>query len=202
MTIMDLKEMKGNFCRLLRSTGRQNVGSVIAELERLGFFEAPASRKDHNSFAGGLLIHAMNVYRVALEIAHDMRCLDPDLEVSDDSLIIASLLHDICKAPRYHHSTQVNGEWQKCYDHLPVGHGEKSVIMLLRLGMEMTDAEILAIRWHMGPWQIALHNEEMQEDYRHATLSCPLVSIIESADKLAAQILEVKPSAPATGPDL
>ena len=191
MTIMDLKEMKGNFCRLLRSTGRQNVGSVIAELERLGFFDAPASRKDHNSFPGGLLLHAMNVYRVALEIAHDMRCLNPDLEISDDSLIIASLLHDICKAPRYLHSIQKNGEWEKSYEHLPVGHGEKSVIMLLRLGMEMTDEEILAIRWHMGPWQIALHNEEMLEDYRHATLSCPLVSIIESADKLAAQILEV-----------
>lgn len=188
---MDLKEMKGNFCRLIRSTGRQNVGSVIAELERLGFFDAPASRKDHNSFPGGLLLHAMNVYRVALEIAHDMRCLNPDLEISDDSLIIASLLHDICKAPRYLHSTQKNGEWEKSYEHLPVGHGEKSVIMLLRLGMEMTDDEILAIRWHMGPWQIALHNEEMLEDYRHATLSCPLVSIIESADKLAAQILEV-----------
>ena len=190
---MDLKEMKGNFCRLLRSTGRQNVGSVIAELERLGFFEAPASRKDHNSFPGGLLLHAMNVYRVALEIAHDMRCLNPDLEIIDDSLIIASLLHDICKAPRYLQSTQKNGEWEKSYEHLPVGHGEKSVIMLLRLGFEMTDEEILAIRWHMGPWQIALHNEEMTEDYNHAVRSCALLSVVEAADKLAAQILEVKP---------
>lgn len=194
MNSYSLKEMKGNFCKLLRSTGRQHVGAVIAELERLGFFEAPASRRDHNPFVGGLLVHSLNVYRVALEIYHDMRCLDPDLEVSDDNLIVASLLHDICKAPRYLHSTQKNGVWEKNYEHLPVGHGEKSVIMLLRLGLEMTDSEILAIRWHMGPWQIALHNEEMQEDYRRATLSCPLLPIIEAADKLAAQILEVKRS--------
>lgn len=186
-------ENKSNFIQLLRSTGRKGIDAVIAELERLGFFEAPASRKDHNSLPGGLLVHSLNVYRVALEIAHDMCCLQPDLEISDDSLIIAALLHDVCKAPRYQGSSQQNGEWIKNYSHLPVGHGEKSVIMLLRLGLEMTDDEIIAIRWHMGAWQIALHNEEMQQDYRHATFTCPLLVIIEAADKLAAQILEVKP---------
>ena len=119
--------------------------------------------------------------------------INPDLEVSDDSLIIASLLHDVCKAPRYQGSTKAGGVYQKNYNHLPVGHGEKSVIMLLRLGLELTDDEIMAIRWHMGAWQIALHNEERQQDYVHATHTCPLLSIIEAADKLAAQILEVKP---------
>jgi hypothetical protein len=46
----------------------------------------------------------------------------------------------------------------------------------------------------MGAWQLALHNEEMQQDYIHAIRSCPLLSIIETADKLAAQILEVIPN--------
>lgn len=191
--MMKRNEDKQNFCRLLRSTERQNVDAVIVELERLGFFEAPASRKDHNSMPGGLLKHSLNVYRVALEISRDMSHLLPDFEISDDSLIVASLLHDICKAPRYLNSSQVNGEYQKNYNHLPVGHGEKSVIMLLRLGFEMTDDEMLAIRWHMAPWQLALNNTEMVEDFRHAELSCPLVSIIQAADRLAAKILEVKP---------
>lgn len=191
--MMKRNEDKQNFCRLLRSTERQNVDAVIAELERLGFFEAPASRKDHNSMPGGLLKHSLNVYRVALEISRDMSHLLPDFEISDDSLIVASLLHDICKAPRYLNSSQVDGEYQKNYAHLPVGHGEKSVIMLLRLGFEMTDDEIMAIRWHMAPWQLALNNTEMVEDFRHAELSCPLVSIIQAADRLAAKILEVKP---------
>ena len=186
-------ENKNNFCRLLRSTNRHGIGAVIAELEWLDFFEAPASRRDHNSYPGGLVAHSLNVYRVAKEISLVMRNINPDLEVSDDSLIIASLLHDVCKAPRYQGSINKDGVYQKNYSHLPVGHGEKSVIMLLRLGLELTDDEILAIRWHMGAWQIALHNEEMQQDYIHATLSCPLLSIIEAADKLAAQILEVKP---------
>lgn len=164
---------KCNFCRLLRSTERENIDKVIAEIEKLGFFDAPASRKDHNSFSGGLVAHSLNVYRVAKDISLAMCNINPDLEVSDDSLIIASLLHDICKAPRYQGSSQKNGEYQKNYSHLPVGHGEKSVIMLLRLGLEMTDDEILAIRWHMGAWQMALHNEEMQQDYIHATQNWP-----------------------------
>ena len=34
----------------------------------------------------------------------------------------------------------------------PMGHGEKSLVLLLCSGLELTDAEMLAIRWHMGPW--------------------------------------------------
>lgn len=189
--MMQKNENKDNFCKLLRSTSRHGIGAVITELEWLDFFEAPASRKDHNSYPGGLVAHSLNVYRVAKELSLVMRNINPDLEISDDSLIIASLLHDVCKAPRYQGCLCKDGVYQKNYTHLPVGHGEKSVIMLLRLGVELTDDEILAIRWHMGAWQIALHNEEMQQDYLHAIRTCPLLSIIEAADKLAAQILEV-----------
>ena len=127
---MNEKEMKGNFVKLLRSTSRLGVGAVIAELERYGFFEAPASHNAHNAISGGLVAHSLNVYRVAKEISMAMRNINPDLEVSDDSLIIAALLHDVCKAPRYQGSQCEGGVYQKSYSHLPVGHGEKSVIML------------------------------------------------------------------------
>lgn len=51
--IMKKNENKDNFCRLLRSTSRHGVGAVITELEWLDFFEAPASRRDHNAYPGG-----------------------------------------------------------------------------------------------------------------------------------------------------
>ena len=35
-------------------------------------------------------------------------------------------------------------------DALPLGHGEKSVIIALKAGVDLTDEEIIAIRWHMG----------------------------------------------------
>ena len=62
--------------------------------------------------------------------------------------------------------------------------------MLLQWGLQLTKEEILAIRWHMGPWQLPLHNEEQQKDYVQAVESCPLVTLIHTADTLASKIIE------------
>lgn len=188
-------ELRDSFCEILRSTGRAGVEAVIAELEKLGFFTAPASRRDHMASPGGLLKHSLNVYRVAMLLLHDMRVLRSDLAISKDSIAIAALLHDVCKSMRYipnpYYGMDDEDRYQKVYSHLPVGHGEKSVIMLLRLGLCLSDDEILAIRWHMSPWDLSMTNDEMSEDYRHAENVCPLVAIIQAADKLAAKVLEV-----------
>ena len=194
MNEMEHIEMKDSFCEILKSTGRAGVEAVIAELEKLGFFTAPASRHDHMACPGGLLEHSLNVYRVAMLLLHDMRILRQDLSISADSIAIAALLHDVCKSMRYvqnpYYGMDDEDRYLKVYSHLPVGHGEKSVIMLLRLGLELTDDEILAIRWHMSPWDLSMTNDEMSEDYRFAENACPLVAIIQAADKLAAKVLE------------
>ena len=76
-----------------------------------------------------------------------------------DSVIISILLHDVCKADIYKKAikrqknaygmwTDVSG-YDVDYSNFPVGHGEKSVIVLLRSGLDLTDDEIIAIRWHM-----------------------------------------------------
>ena len=183
-----IAEMKERFSSLILSTQRKNAERVIAELERLGFFEAPASRKDHLPVAGGLVEHSMNVYRMATMLAHDVSELKDDVRIDENSLIITSLLHDICKATRYRLNAE--NEYEKDYTYFPVGHGEKSVIMLLQWGFELDEDEILAIRYHMGAWQIALHNTEAQEDYKQACRNCPLLTILHTADTLASQILE------------
>lgn len=194
MNEMEQFEMKDSFCEILRSTGRTGVEAVIAELENLGFFTAPASRRDHMACPGGLLEHSLNVYRVAMLLLHDMRILHQNLSISADSIAIAALLHDVCKSTRYvqnpYYGMDDEERYQKDYSHLPVGHGEKSVIMLLRLGLELTDDEILAVRWHMSPWDLSMTNAEMREDYCFAENTCPLVAIIQTADKLAAKVLE------------
>lgn len=182
-------EMREYFCSLLLSTQRKNAETVIKELDRLGFFEAPASRKDHLPVVGGLMQHSINVYHMAIKLANDVHSLKSDVHIDEKSLLVVSLLHDICKATRY--KLNAESKYEKDYTHFPVGHGEKSVIMLLRLGFELNEDEILAIRYHMGPWQIALHNEEVQKDYRQACYSCPLLSILHTADTLVAQILEI-----------
>ena len=181
---MNNKEL---FTSLLRSTNRQGIEEVLIELENISFFEAPASRKDHLAYPGGLLQHSLNVYNVSMMLYNQLKALKPDLEIQEESIIIASLLHDVCKADRY--TMTDNGTYVKNYN-FPVGHGEKSVILLLKWGLELTNYnEILAIRWHMGGWHVP-NNEEQQTDYVHAVESCPLVTLIHTADTLASKIIE------------
>lgn len=186
-----MKKTKNNkelFTNLLKSTNRIGIEKVLNELEIIGFFEAPASRKDHLAYSGGLLQHSLNVYNVSMTLYKQLKALNSDLKIKEDSIIIASLLHDVCKADRY--SVSDDGAYVKNYN-FPVGHGEKSVIMLLKWGLELSEAEMLAIRWHMGGWHVP-HNEEQQTDYVKAVESCPLVSLIHAADTLASKVLEIE----------
>lgn len=184
-------ELKDSFCDLLRSVNRPHTEDIISGLERIGFFHSPASRRDHLSYEGGLLEHSMNVYRVATLLANDMRVLRCDFSVSKNSLIVASLCHDVCKSGRY--SLNAQGEYEKDFSCFPAGHGEASVIWLLQHGYPLNEDEVLAIRYHMGPWHVPV-NEEMQTLYEYACTNYPLVPLIHTADTLAAKILEVKPS--------
>ncbi|WP_253951907.1 HD domain-containing protein [Xylanibacter caecicola] len=194
--------MKDEFVSLLRSTGRTGVDAVIGYLEKSGFFDAPASVQRHLSRNGGLLEHSLNVCRVALKLREAMTVLKPGVEgrLPEDSVIIASLLHDVCKSNIYHKTTKyrknVQGRWEPYegyevdYSRFPVGHGEKSVIMLLRLGLELTNDEIVAIRWHMSAWNLAFQSYEDKCNISAAAEGYPLLALIQAADGLAANMLE------------
>ena len=199
---IDIKANNEEFLELLRSTKRDGVEDVITDLENLGFFSAPASAGHHLNVEGGLVLHSINTCKAALAVWEAMKPLEPSLqtEVSRDSLIIASLLHDVCKADIYVRSVKkrrnVLGQWEDTegykvsYKEFPMGHGEKSVIQLLCSGLDMTDAEMLAIRWHMGAWGINMNSYEDQRCYDTARALYPLVSIVQTADGLAASIME------------
>lgn len=126
--------------------------------------------------------------------------VEPKLPVA--SVIIAALLHDVCKADIYEEGQKfrkgANGRWEpySAYDiddsALPVGHGEKSVIRLLQWGLEMTNDEILAIRWHMDAWDLAFNSIEAKSNINAAKDQCPLLSVIKAADGLASFVLETR----------
>ncbi|MDO4320791.1 MAG: HD domain-containing protein [Bacteroidales bacterium] len=202
MSDKDNAAMRERFCRILRDTGRENIEYVIEDLTDYGFFEAPASARNHFNFPGGLLQHSLNVYDMAMALRGAIIPMRPDMEnaLPADSVAIAALLHDVCKARIYHRTKRKQrneiGVWEDVesyevdYSDLPVGHGEKSVIMLLRSGLDLEDSEIFAIRWHMGAWDIPAQSIEMDKSYRRAQQKSPLVALIHTADTLAAQILE------------
>ncbi len=197
-----MENQRERFCKILRDTGRENIEYVIEDLEALGFFEAPASVRNHFNFPGGLMQHSLNVYDMAMALRGAIVPMRPDMETAlrPDSIAIAALLHDVCKSDIYKKTVKKRrneiGVWEDIegydvdYSGLPVGHGEKSVIMLLRSGLDLEDDEIYAIRWHMGAWELPMQSIEMEKSYRTAQQQSPLVALIHTADTLAAQILE------------
>ncbi|MCR8874512.1 HD domain-containing protein [Phocaeicola barnesiae] len=199
-----MKQNRSEFVELLYSTGREGMDEVIGQLEELGFFQAPASSKFHLNHEGGLLEHSLNVCKVGLMLREQMLALKPDLEESlnKESVIIAALLHDICKADIYQKCIRKRkdrlGQWvdyetyELDYSDFPLGHGEKSVIVLLRMGLDLSDDEIMAIRWHMSAWDLPFQSPDLKANFDTAKRLCPLCSLIQAADGLASNLLESK----------
>ena len=197
-----MENLKQQFQEKLLSTKRDGMEDVIKHLERLGFFTAPASTKFHLSVKGGLMKHSWNVCKTALMLREQMILMKPELvdKLPEDSVVIAALLHDVCKSNIYKDAIlnrkNDQGYWEKVpgyevdYSSLPLGHGEKSVIMLLTLGLKLTKDEMLAIRWHMTAWELAFQSPEQKSNLQKAREIAPLCVLIQAADGLSTSLLE------------
>lgn len=121
------------------------------------FFTAPASGRRHSSFEGGLCHHSLNTYKrfrnkIIQEFGENFT-----ETVSEESVAIIALLHDVCKVNTYtvdYRNQKIDGQWVQvpyyAYNNtLPYGHGEKSVYIVSGF-MRLTREEAMAINWHMG----------------------------------------------------
>ncbi|WP_373899302.1 HD domain-containing protein [Haloimpatiens sp. FM7315] len=189
----DIQEVKERILNLLGSIDRKGIDKVIKYLEESDFFIAPASTRFHGNYEGGLGEHSLNVYELFKEKNERY-----DFGLSEDTVKIVSLLHDICKVNFYTvYDKNVNiagaGEkpkWikQPAYgvkDDLPIGHGEKSVIRLLQF-MSLTKDEILMIRWHMGGYE----PKENLNNISAAWNMCKAATALHTADLESSYILE------------
>ena len=204
--IMDptIELKKQEFIELLRSTGREGIDDLIDYLDegRNHFFTAPASVNHHLNCDGGLLEHSLNVCHAALKLRELAISERPELEnqLKRDSVIIASLLHDICKADIYRPTRKKKkdetGIWVEVdsydidYSNFPMGHGEKSAMMALWAGLEITQEELLAIRWHMTAWDLPMQSVEATKSLNAARDKHPLCSLVQLADGVAANLIE------------
>lgn len=156
------------FEHLLKSTKRSGIEDLIEFIRKSDFYTAPASTRFHSCHEGGLLEHSLNVYDRLISKFND-ELWESSVEVGSDSLIIAALLHDLCKS--YFYGTELknkkeyhdkgsksdsNGRFDwvtvPSYvvdDKIPYGHGEKSVMMIEEY-IKLKPIERYAIRWHMG----------------------------------------------------
>lgn len=183
----------------LLMTNRPGIDKVIEFLNNTDFYTAPASTVYHSNCECGLLNHSIIVYSTAMETKKMYVDMNPPVEdkLNDDSIAICALLHDICKCCFYVKQTKWkkddNGQWQSYIgygveDVFPIGHGEKSVIMLQNLGLELKPEEMLAIRYHMGMWGDG--GSEQKYSQNQAVHCSPLVPLIQMSDFTASTIFE------------
>ena len=120
-------------------------------------------------------------------------------ELLSESVAISTLLHDICKTcfyvPALKWKKGNDGKWfnydgYDIEDTFPIGHGEKSVIMLQNIGLDMNPAEMLGIRFHMGFW--GGEGNDLKYSHTKALKICPLVLLLQMADFAASTAFEVE----------
>lgn len=144
---------------------REGSEKLLEWLEKSDFFTCPASTRRHSAYKGGLCEHSVKVYKRFVKLLESEYGVDWTKKVSPESVAIMALLHDVCKVNTYVEdvkNVKVDGVWvQKPYykveDHLPYGHGEKSVYIISAF-MRLTREEALAINWHMGEYDIRVQN--------------------------------------------
>jgi hypothetical protein len=184
--------MKTKFLELLREVKRPGIEDLVQYLLDSDFFEAPASSEFHLNVPGGLLEHSLNVYNSLVGIAGKYSPTTPR-----ESIILAGLGHDLCKIGLYvrdFRNKKINGKWEQVEywnhdDKFPVGHGEKSVIILQKY-IKLTDEEIYSVRFHMASWDCEGYSQK--KSLNGAMDKCKLLKCLIIADQVATFFMEDK----------
>ena len=164
----------------LVETHREGIDSVVEWLGENHFYDAPASVTHHNAFQGGLAKHSWEVYCQAMAL---WQASDHREAMAPESVAIAALLHDVCKADNYQFDSSNPYHILTLNDNRAKGHGERSVRILERLGLAMSHEERMAIHWHMGEFELSSGGSE--QDYEES-VRIPLCNLVRRADGYAA----------------
>lgn len=202
---MDNQMNIDRFENLLSNVKREGMPALMAFIKKSDFYTAPASTRYHSCHEGGLLEHSLNVYDCLMAKLENPTWSEALSQVEPESIVIAALLHDLCKC--YYYAVEMknkkvysetgskvdNGgryDWQlvpgyTTDDKIPYGHGEKSVMMIEEY-IRLKPVERYAIRWHMG-------FTEPKESWNTLGLAMkkhPLILAIHEADVEATYLLE------------
>ena len=185
-------EDRERFLELCSHIKRDGIKDLLAWLDKSDFYFAPASTRFHGNCPGGLVKHSLNVYD---ELSRIMQCY-PEIHVDEESVLISSLFHDLCKVNFYktekRNRKNEDGKWES-YDAYTIkekfcfgGHGSKSVFLVQNF-MKLTPEEAVAINCHMGAWDGNQNVSSAYEQY-------PLAWLLHVADESATYMVEGKES--------
>ena len=181
---------KTRFISLCENINRPGIKELMQWLDENEFYTSPASTRYHGAHAGGLLEHSLNVYD---ELSR-LLTVYPQIEISDESKIICSLFHDLCKVNMYsiekRNRKNSEGQWES-YDAYVIkekfcygGHGSKSVYLIQHF-IDLTPEEAVAIQCHMSSWE-----DGASKTVGNAFSQFPFAWLVHVADESATFILE------------
>jgi hypothetical protein len=198
---INIQENKERFESLIKNdsilsmlAGTTDLLNFLSESD---FYTAPASINYHGNYEGGLCEHCLQVHDNIFKVASIF-----ENSYTSKTLTLVSLLHDVCKINIYQKEKRnrkkknENGFdilnkkglpiWEEIEvyainDLYPLGHGEKSVILLQQY-YQLTKDEIFAIRWHMGGYDDITKSYIGNLTINNACNICPLITILHIAD--------------------
>jgi len=147
-----------------------------------GFFRQTASTHYHSAHFGGLADHSHAVAEALLDYTRKVGLTWE----KERSPYLVGYLHDICKMDEYI-LKKVDGvkTYEFNRDRLLIGHGEKSAILAAMLIPDLTDEEMLCIRYHHGAFE---NSKDAWSAYGHAIEKYPNVLYTHTADMAASRI--------------
>lgn len=169
-------------------TAQSKVMKILGWIRSTDFYQAPASSRYHDSVPGGLLRHSLRVVEALVRCA-----LAVSNKITPYSGVLCALVHDWCKIGCYEHylrnvKNETTGQWEKVDSYrrreqlqFSYGHGVSSLVIASKF-FNLTTEEALAVRWHMGEYNVAPN--EMNELHQ-ANAAFPLVYALQFADRLA-----------------
>lgn len=175
---------KDRYLNILTSANRAGMSGLVGWLKDTDFFTAPASTRFHECYEGGLVEHHLKVYE---QLKHLTLAYSDRFTFDRDSIIIVSLLHDVCKVGCYKVDMRwrkdANNQWEQYptykfeEDYAFGGHGSKSVYLIQNF-INLKPDEATAINCHMG---VENGKWEVFEAFRRN----PLAFLLHTADMAA-----------------
>lgn len=153
---------KDRIIAMLLSTKRTGINDMIDYLVKEGYFEAPASTKYHGCYKGGLASHSFEVYERLDGYASIFKLGEisapgqKPLPIVSETIIIAALLHDVCKIGAYI-GIEKPYKWNR---QQPKGHALLSIERIKKF-IKLSELEEMMIKYHMGVYGL---NEFYSED--------------------------------------
>ena len=160
---------KDTIITLLEGTKREGIEKMVNWLIENGFFTSPASTKYHGCYSGGLADHSLRLYVLVYEMSQGLK-LDEVMgpgqkpfKIEDENIVIACLLHDICKTGAYIGDANPY-RWNRSH---PEGHALLSIAMAKR-HIKLAPIESMMIRFHMGVYGLNEFYERGKWEYKNA----------------------------------